>query len=156
MGAYQPSSLVDYRAGREVEFDTIWGEPLRRAGCRVPSPDRRPRGAAAPKARHPGVSAARGVRRTITAVQRVEFTIEPFVEAQPGPHVTAPVDALTALGFDVDVGPFGSGCEVASDQIGNVVATIVRTAIEHGATHVNVDVSAIDEATSAVRTADAR
>jgi 2-dehydropantoate 2-reductase len=31
MGAYQPSSLVDYRAGREVEIEAIWGEPLRRA-----------------------------------------------------------------------------------------------------------------------------
>ena len=31
MGAYQPSSLVDYRAGREVEVEAIWGEPLRRA-----------------------------------------------------------------------------------------------------------------------------
>lgn len=31
MGAYQPSSLVDFRAGREVELDAIWGEPLRRA-----------------------------------------------------------------------------------------------------------------------------
>jgi 2-dehydropantoate 2-reductase len=31
MGAYQPSSLVDYLAGREVEVESIWGEPLRRA-----------------------------------------------------------------------------------------------------------------------------
>ena len=31
MGAYQPSSLVDFRAGREVEVEAIWGEPLRRA-----------------------------------------------------------------------------------------------------------------------------
>jgi 2-dehydropantoate 2-reductase len=31
MGPYQPSSLVDYRAGREVEVEAIWGEPLRRA-----------------------------------------------------------------------------------------------------------------------------
>lgn len=31
MGAYPPSSLVDYLAGREVEVDAIWGEPLRRA-----------------------------------------------------------------------------------------------------------------------------
>jgi len=31
MGPYQPSSLVDFRAGREVELDAIWGEPLRRA-----------------------------------------------------------------------------------------------------------------------------
>jgi 2-dehydropantoate 2-reductase len=31
MGAYRPSSLVDYLAGREVEIEPIWGEPLRRA-----------------------------------------------------------------------------------------------------------------------------
>lgn len=39
MGAYQPSSLVDYRARREVEVEAIWGEPLRRAeakGVAVP------------------------------------------------------------------------------------------------------------------------
>ena len=82
-------------------------------------------------------------------VQRVEFTIEPFIEAQPGPHVTAPVNALAALGIDVEVGPFGSGCDVPSDQIGNVVATVVRVAVENGATHVNVDVSAVDGAASA-------
>jgi 2-dehydropantoate 2-reductase len=31
MGPYQPSSLVDFLAGRGVEVETIWGEPLRRA-----------------------------------------------------------------------------------------------------------------------------
>lgn len=31
MGAYRPSSLVDFLAGREVEIDAIWSEPLRRA-----------------------------------------------------------------------------------------------------------------------------
>jgi 2-dehydropantoate 2-reductase len=34
MGAYQPSSLIDYLAGREVEVESIWGEPLRRARAR--------------------------------------------------------------------------------------------------------------------------
>jgi 2-dehydropantoate 2-reductase len=39
MGPYQPSSLVDYLAGREVEVEAIWGEPLRQAqaaGAGVP------------------------------------------------------------------------------------------------------------------------
>ncbi len=31
MGAYRPSSLIDYLEGREVEVESIWGEPLRRA-----------------------------------------------------------------------------------------------------------------------------
>lgn len=39
MGAYQPSTLVDYLAGRELEIDSIWGEPLRRArAAGVPVP----------------------------------------------------------------------------------------------------------------------
>lgn len=31
MGGYRPSSLIDYLAGREVEVEAIWGEPLRQA-----------------------------------------------------------------------------------------------------------------------------
>ena len=29
MGAYQPSSLLDYLAKKPVELESIWGEPLR-------------------------------------------------------------------------------------------------------------------------------
>jgi 2-dehydropantoate 2-reductase len=39
MGPYRPSSLVDFLAGREVEVESIWGEPLRRArAAGVPTP----------------------------------------------------------------------------------------------------------------------
>ncbi|MGJ8656845.1 MAG: 2-dehydropantoate 2-reductase [Akkermansiaceae bacterium] len=31
MGAYKPSSMIDFVAGLPVEVDVIWGEPLRRA-----------------------------------------------------------------------------------------------------------------------------
>jgi 2-dehydropantoate 2-reductase len=31
MGAYRPSSLIDYLEGAEVEIEAIWGEPLQRA-----------------------------------------------------------------------------------------------------------------------------
>ncbi|MBT8036206.1 MAG: 2-dehydropantoate 2-reductase [Verrucomicrobiae bacterium] len=39
MGAYRPSSMIDYVEGREVEVDAIWREPVRRAhqlGVEVP------------------------------------------------------------------------------------------------------------------------
>ncbi|MEI7602058.1 MAG: 2-dehydropantoate 2-reductase [Opitutae bacterium] len=39
MGAYRPSSLIDYLEGREVEVEGLWGEPLRRgqaAGVSMP------------------------------------------------------------------------------------------------------------------------
>ena len=31
MAAYRPSSMIDYEAGREVEVEAIWAEPLRQA-----------------------------------------------------------------------------------------------------------------------------
>lgn len=74
-------------------------------------------------------------------MHRVEFTIEPFVAGDPGPHVTATIAAVEALGVDVDVGPFGSSCVTHPDATADVAATIVRTAHAHGATHVNIDVS---------------
>lgn len=39
MGAYKPSTLLDFEAGRPLEIEAIWGEPLRRAekgGAAVP------------------------------------------------------------------------------------------------------------------------
>lgn len=43
MGAYRPSSMIDYVEGREVEVEQIWREPLRRAreaGARLPEWER--------------------------------------------------------------------------------------------------------------------
>ena len=39
MRAYKPSTLIDYEAGKPIELEAIWGEPLRRAtaaGARMP------------------------------------------------------------------------------------------------------------------------
>ncbi len=43
MGAYRPSSMIDFIEGRSVEYDAIWGEPVQRArklGVRVPQMER--------------------------------------------------------------------------------------------------------------------
>jgi hypothetical protein len=44
------------------------------------------------------------------------------------------------MDLDVVVGPFGSSCVVEDDRASDVVATVVRVAFEHGASHVNIDV----------------
>ncbi|MBA2413408.1 MAG: 2-dehydropantoate 2-reductase [Burkholderiaceae bacterium] len=39
LGAYKPSTLIDFEAGRALEVEAIWGEPLRRglaAGTKMP------------------------------------------------------------------------------------------------------------------------
>jgi hypothetical protein len=75
-------------------------------------------------------------------VQHLEFTIEPFVEGNPGRHVVAAVEAATDLGADVEFGPFGSSCTVDAALMPELVAAVVQAAFSNGATHINLDVSA--------------
>ena len=84
-------------------------------------------------------------------MQRVEFTIEPFVEGQPGPHVTAPIAAVEARGYTVDFGPFGSECVTPTAETPEIVADILRAAFANGATHVTIDVAAADATTEMIR-----
>ncbi len=80
--------------------------------------------------------------------QDLEFTIEPFVEGHPGPHVRAAVDAVEALGVTVEFGPFGSSCHAPSDTMSAVVAAIVQHAFANGATHVSMHVATSPDAES--------
>lgn len=70
----------------------------------------------------------------------VEFTIEPFVEGQPGPHVRAAVDAAGASGLDVDFGPFGTTVSGGDGAVLDAVDGILRAAVAAGATRVSLQV----------------
>jgi hypothetical protein len=76
-------------------------------------------------------------------VQELEFTIEPFVEGEPGPHVTAAVEAAAATGAAVEFGPFGTTCRVDDVVMPELVAAITRAAFAHGATHVSLHVARV-------------
>jgi uncharacterized protein YqgV (UPF0045/DUF77 family) len=67
-----------------------------------------------------------------------EFTIEPFVEGQPGPHVTSAIAAAEALGVIAEFGPFGTTCAVPVEQGGAVAQAIIAAAFANGATHVSL------------------
>ena len=71
----------------------------------------------------------------------VEFTVEPFVEGRPGPHVTAAIAAAESCGLDVEVGPFGSSVVVDLNEVGAVIAALTDAAMANGATHVSVHVA---------------
>ena len=71
----------------------------------------------------------------------VEFTIEPFVEGRPGPHVTAAIAAAEARGLDVEVGPFGSSVIVDLAAVGGVIGAFTDAAMANGATHVSVHIA---------------
>ncbi len=75
------------------------------------------------------------------AVAYVEFTIEPFVEGNPGPHVTAAIAAARDHGAEVEIGPFGSSCTVGLDEVGSVVRSVTDAAFANGASHVSLHVA---------------
>ena len=70
----------------------------------------------------------------------IEFTIEPFVEGHPGAHVLAAVEAARTLGVAVDMGPFGSSCDVEGHDVGTLVGAVTDAALVNGATHVSIHV----------------
>jgi hypothetical protein len=68
----------------------------------------------------------------------IEFTIEPFVEGQPGAHVISAIEAAQALGYEIDFGPFGSSCSVPAADAGHVARVVLDAAFANGATHVSL------------------
>ncbi|MEM9514954.1 MAG: thiamine-binding protein [Actinomycetota bacterium] len=72
----------------------------------------------------------------------VEFTIEPFIEGRMGAHVTDAIAAVEARGHRVEIGPFGSSCDVPDSDVGTVVGTLTDAALTSGASHVTVNVTA--------------
>jgi uncharacterized protein YqgV (UPF0045/DUF77 family) len=74
----------------------------------------------------------------------VEFTVEPFTEGQPGPHVQAALEAAKAAGGEVDFGPFGTSMSGEDAQVLAVVGNVVKAAVEAGATRVSLQVTRAD------------
>jgi uncharacterized protein YqgV (UPF0045/DUF77 family) len=68
----------------------------------------------------------------------LEFTVEPFVQGAPGPHVTAALDAAQASGLEVDFGPFGTLVTGPDDKVLATLNDVVRRALDAGATRVSV------------------
>ena len=71
----------------------------------------------------------------------VEFTIEPFTDGEPGAHVTAAVEAVQALGAQVDFGPFGSMFLSDTSQVPENIKALITAAYANGATHVSVHIA---------------
>jgi uncharacterized protein YqgV (UPF0045/DUF77 family) len=73
----------------------------------------------------------------------LEFTVEPFVQGAPGPHVTAALDAAQASGLEVDFGPFGTSVSGPDDKVIATLDDVVRRALAAGATRVSVQLHRI-------------
>lgn len=69
----------------------------------------------------------------------VEFTIEPFVDGDPPPHVAAAIAAVEALGVVVEIGPFGSSFSADVATAAAALEALTTAAYANGATHVVVN-----------------
>lgn len=76
----------------------------------------------------------------MTVRLKVEFTVEPFVAGDPGPHVHAAVDAVRDSGIDPEIGPFGTGFDVDEDEADAVIGRVIRAAFSQGAERVSLQV----------------
>jgi uncharacterized protein YqgV (UPF0045/DUF77 family) len=69
---------------------------------------------------------------------QAEFTIEPFVEGSPGPHVRAAVETAQAAGLRVEFGPFGTAMSGDDDIVLATIDAVLRAAIDAGATRISL------------------
>jgi uncharacterized protein YqgV (UPF0045/DUF77 family) len=72
---------------------------------------------------------------------RLEFTVEPFLEGTPGPHVQAAVEEARRQGLNPEMGPFGTTIDGAAAQILPGLGAIVGAAVDGGASRVALAVS---------------
>ena len=70
-----------------------------------------------------------------------EFTIEPFVDGAPGPHVRPAIAVAEEAGLDVEIGPFGTSVTGETSVVVSTVDALLRAAIDHGATRVSLQVT---------------
>jgi uncharacterized protein YqgV (UPF0045/DUF77 family) len=70
----------------------------------------------------------------------VEFTVEPFVDGEPGPHVRAAVDVAQASGLTTEFGPFGTTMSGEDAAVLTAIDDVVRAALSAGATRLAVQI----------------
>ena len=74
-----------------------------------------------------------------------EFTIEPFVEGSPGPHVHAGLDAVRGAGLEPEMGPFGSTVTGELETVVHAVEALLVAATGAGASRISLQMSRVVE-----------
>ncbi len=78
-----------------------------------------------------------------SATLSLEFTVEPFVESNPGPHVQAAIAAATNVdGLLTEVGPFGTVVSGPRDQVLITTQEILEAAFASGASRISLQLTA--------------
>lgn len=81
--------------------------------------------------------------QALTKNVTLEFTVEPFVDSKPGPHVKAAIAAATAdPELTVDVGPFGTLVSGEDKRVLAITQEILTAAFSTGASRVSLQLTA--------------
>lgn len=75
---------------------------------------------------------------------RAEFTVEPFVDADPGPHVLAAIDEVRSRGFEAEIGPFGTAIAGDAAAVTEAIGAMLEAARAAGATRVALQIDFLD------------
>ncbi|NOX31194.1 MAG: hypothetical protein GXP35_14270 [Actinobacteria bacterium] len=70
-----------------------------------------------------------------------EFTVEPFTDGKPGPHVQAAIEAAVAAGGSVEIGPFGTNVSGDDEVVLAAIDSMLRAAMSAGANRVTLQVT---------------
>ncbi|MGW8797432.1 hypothetical protein ACWGN9_10115 [Streptomyces sp. NPDC055775] len=77
---------------------------------------------------------------------RVEFTTEPFDLDEAPAHALVAREVIQSAELDaVDVGPFGNTAEGDADAVLTAVDSLLRKALESGATRISLQVNVVGE-----------
>lgn len=71
---------------------------------------------------------------------KAEFTVEPFEDGAPGPHVVTAISAVRDSGLEPNVGPFATAVDGDPAAVTRAVQAAMEAAFAHGATRVSVTV----------------
>jgi len=72
-----------------------------------------------------------------------EFTVEPFVEGSPGPHVQAAIQIAEEAGLKVEIGPFGNSITGDPNIILPLISSMLSAAVNNGATRISLQVTQV-------------
>ena len=71
----------------------------------------------------------------------LEFLVEPFKEGEPGPHVTAALEAVRAAGLTTEMGAFATSAAGEVATVATAVHDLILAAVDQGATRLQIQVS---------------
>ena len=74
----------------------------------------------------------------------LEVFVEPFRENDPGPHVTAVIEAAAAAGLHPDMDPFATEIQGDIAVLADAIAQMIRAGFSQGATAMQLRIETIE------------